>query len=163
MNGSNFIHWLVALTGSVATIALILTAFGLMLGIVKPADALRRVAVILGVVMLLMVTPAIIVNFGSASLLPQLGSVFLNCSDRDGKHGKGTRNKVPRSNRGGSHRRQHPTLARVHKRVHAVNVTTTVLGRQIDPPRESRSLDEDNRIPPRRRVNILRQVQLLRD
>jgi hypothetical protein len=71
MNGSNFIHWLVALTGSVATIALILTAFGLMLGIVKPADALRRVAVILGVVMLLMVTPAIIVNVWTAMSLWQ--------------------------------------------------------------------------------------------
>ena len=38
MNGSNFMQGWVSLAGSVATIALILTAFGLMLGIVKPAD-----------------------------------------------------------------------------------------------------------------------------
>ena len=74
MNGSNFMQGWVALTGSLAIIALILTAFGFMLGIVKPADALRRVAGILGVVMLLMVLPAVIVSIWSdMSLLQRLG------------------------------------------------------------------------------------------
>ncbi|MGD0904692.1 MAG: hypothetical protein ABR924_17285 [Terracidiphilus sp.] len=74
MNGSNFMQVWVALAGSVATIALILTAFGLMLGIVKPADALRRVGAILGVVMLLMVLPAILVSIWSGmSLWQRLG------------------------------------------------------------------------------------------
>jgi Zn-dependent protease with chaperone function len=71
MNGSNFMHGWVALAGSLAMIALILTAFGLMLGIVKPADALRRVAAILGVVMLLMVLPAILVSTWSGMSLWQ--------------------------------------------------------------------------------------------
>ena len=71
MNGSNFMQGWVALAGSVATIALILTAFGLMLGIVKPADALRRVAAILGIVMLLMVLPAVLVNISSSMSLWQ--------------------------------------------------------------------------------------------
>lgn len=45
-----------------AAIAFILTAFGIMLGIVKPADALRRVGAILGIVVLLMVIPVTLVN-----------------------------------------------------------------------------------------------------
>ena len=71
MNGPNFMQGWVALSGSVAMIALILTAFGLMLGIVKPADAFRRVAGILGVVMLLLVLPAVIVSIWSGISLWQ--------------------------------------------------------------------------------------------
>jgi hypothetical protein len=71
MNGPNFMQGWMALAGSVAMIALILTAFGLMLGIVKPADALRRVAAILGVVMLLLVLPAVIVSIWSGMSLWQ--------------------------------------------------------------------------------------------
>jgi hypothetical protein len=59
----------VALAGWLAMIALILTAFGLMLGIVKPADAMRRVGAILGVVMLLTVLPAVLVNLWSGMSL----------------------------------------------------------------------------------------------
>ncbi|HUV96069.1 MAG TPA: hypothetical protein VMV98_01245 [Acidobacteriaceae bacterium] len=74
MKGSNFMQEWVALTGSVAMIALILTAFGLMLGIVKPSDALRRVAAILGVVMLLLVLPVVLVSIWSGmSLWQRLG------------------------------------------------------------------------------------------
>ena len=76
MNGSNFMQGWVALAGSVATIALILTAFGLMLGIVKPADALRRVAAILGIVIALMMAPGILAGVWSAmSLWQQIGLV----------------------------------------------------------------------------------------
>jgi len=71
MNGPNFMQGWVALVGSLTIIALILTAFGLMLGIVRPADALRSVAAILGVVMLFMVLPAVLVNVWSGMSLWQ--------------------------------------------------------------------------------------------
>jgi drug/metabolite transporter superfamily protein YnfA len=74
MIGSNFMQGWVALAGSLAMIALILTAFGLMLGIVKPADAMRRVGAILGIFMLLTVLPAVLVNLWSdMSLWHRLG------------------------------------------------------------------------------------------
>ena len=44
---SNFMQAWVTLAGSLTMIALLLTAFGLMLGIMKPADALRRVGAIM--------------------------------------------------------------------------------------------------------------------
>jgi hypothetical protein len=78
MSGSHFQHWWMNLAGSFATIALILTVFGIMLGIVKPADALRRVAAILGVVMLLLVLPAVLVSIWSGmSLWQRLGLAAL--------------------------------------------------------------------------------------
>lgn len=78
MNGSTFRLGWVTLAGSVATIALILTAFGLMLGIVKPPDALKRVAAILGIVMLLMVLPAVPVDHRSCmSLWQQIALVAI--------------------------------------------------------------------------------------
>jgi len=74
MNRPNFMQEWVALAGSVAMIALILTAFGLMLGVVKPVDALRRVGGTLGVVMLLLVLLAVIENvWSSMSLWQRLG------------------------------------------------------------------------------------------
>jgi uncharacterized protein (DUF983 family) len=69
MNGSNFMQGWVALAGSVATIALILTAFGLMLGIVKPADAPKHIGTILVIVVGFMVVPGILVNTWSAMSL----------------------------------------------------------------------------------------------
>jgi hypothetical protein len=71
MKGSNFMQGWAALLGSLAIIAIVLTAFGLMLGIVKPADALRRVGAILGVVMLLMVIPVVLVSAWSGMSLWQ--------------------------------------------------------------------------------------------
>lgn len=62
MDGSNFMHMWMNLVGSFATIALILTAFGLMLEIVKPADALKRLGAILGAVIALIFSPCIIVS-----------------------------------------------------------------------------------------------------
>jgi hypothetical protein len=55
--------------GSFATIAVPLAVLGIMLGIVKPADALRRVGTILGVVMLLMLIPAILMRVWSGMSL----------------------------------------------------------------------------------------------
>jgi hypothetical protein len=74
MNGSSFMQGWTVFVGLLAIIALILTAFGLMLGVVKPADALRRVGLVLGVAMLLMVLPAVLVNLWSGiSLWQRLG------------------------------------------------------------------------------------------
>ena len=61
----------VSLTQSLAIIAVILTAFGLMLGIVKPADALKHVGAILGIIVLLMLVPDVLMNLWSAISLWQ--------------------------------------------------------------------------------------------
>ena len=71
MSASNFMHGWVALTGSLATIALILTASGIMLGIVKPADVLKHVGTILGIVIVLMLIPGVLVSAWSGMSLWQ--------------------------------------------------------------------------------------------
>jgi predicted tellurium resistance membrane protein TerC len=68
---SNFMHGWVVFMGSLATIALILTAFGLMLGIVKPADAVKHVGAILGIVIALMLVPGALVSAWSSLSLWQ--------------------------------------------------------------------------------------------
>jgi hypothetical protein len=60
-----------ALAGSLATIVLILTALGLMLGIVKPADVPKRIGAILGIVVALMLAPGILAGVWSAMSLWQ--------------------------------------------------------------------------------------------
>jgi len=65
MSASNFMQAWVALTGSLAIIAIILTAIGLMLGVVKPADAGRHLGAILGVVIVLMFFPGVLVSVWS--------------------------------------------------------------------------------------------------
>ena len=78
MSASNFMHGWVALTGSLATIALILTAFGIMLGIVKPADVLKHVGAILGIVIVLMLIPGVLVSAWSCmSLWQRIGLVAI--------------------------------------------------------------------------------------
>lgn len=71
MDGSNFMQGWVVLAGSLATIAIILMAFGLMLGIVKPADAPKHIGAILVIVIGLMVVPGILANAWSAMSLWQ--------------------------------------------------------------------------------------------
>jgi hypothetical protein len=71
MNGSNFMHWWINLVGSLATIALILTAFGIMLRIVKPDDIQKHIGAILGTVILLMLIPGILASAWSALSLWQ--------------------------------------------------------------------------------------------
>ena len=71
MSVSNIMHGWVDLLGSLATIALILTAFGLMLGIVKPADAVKHVGAILGIVIALMLVPGALVSAWSSLSLWQ--------------------------------------------------------------------------------------------
>ena len=66
MSESNLMHGWVALLGSLAMVALILTAFGLMLGIVKPADVPKRIGAIVGIVIALMLAPGILGSLWSA-------------------------------------------------------------------------------------------------
>lgn len=78
MNGSNFMQGWVALTGSIAIIALILTALGLMLGIVKTADALKNTVAILGIVIVLMFVPGVLLSAWSGmSIWQQIGLVAI--------------------------------------------------------------------------------------
>ncbi len=71
MNGSSFMQGWLTLVGSLAIIALVLTAFGIMLGIVKRADAVNRVGAILGIVIALMLAPGILAGIWSAMSLWQ--------------------------------------------------------------------------------------------
>jgi hypothetical protein len=76
MTGSSFTQGWLTLTGSFAIIALILTAFGIMLGIVKPADALGRAGAVMGVVVALIVLPGVLVSaWLDMSLWQQIGLV----------------------------------------------------------------------------------------
>jgi hypothetical protein len=58
-------HAWMTLIQSLATIAIILTAIGLMLGIVNPADALRYVGLILGIIIVLTLIPDALTNLWS--------------------------------------------------------------------------------------------------
>jgi hypothetical protein len=76
MNGSSFMQGWLTLVGSLAIIALVLTAFGIMLGIVKRSDVVNRVGAILGIVIVLMLAPGILAGIWSAmSLWQQIGLV----------------------------------------------------------------------------------------
>jgi hypothetical protein len=78
MNGSNFMQGWLTLTGTLAIIALILTALGLMLGIVKPADVPKRIGAIQGIVVALMLAPGILAGVWSAmSLWQQNGLIAI--------------------------------------------------------------------------------------
>ena len=61
MNGSKFMQGWVTFEGLLATIAIILVPFDLMLGIVKPADAVKRIGTTLGVVIVLTLIPGVLV------------------------------------------------------------------------------------------------------
>jgi hypothetical protein len=62
---ANFMQDWTQLVKSLAVIAFILTAFGFMLGFIKPADALRRVAAILGLVAMLLLIPCALAKLWS--------------------------------------------------------------------------------------------------
>jgi membrane-associated phospholipid phosphatase len=66
MAGLNFMHAWISLLGSLTMIALILTAFGLMLGIVKSANAMKHLGAIIGIVIALILFPGILVNAWSS-------------------------------------------------------------------------------------------------
>ncbi len=78
MSGLSFMQGWVALAGSLGMIAIILTAFGLMLGIVKPADATKHLGAILGTVIVLIAIPGVLVRVWSGmSLWQQVGLVAI--------------------------------------------------------------------------------------
>jgi len=81
MNGPNFMHGWASLLGLLAIIAIILTAFGLMLGIVKPANAMKRLGAIVGIVTAFMLIPGILVSaWSSMSFWQQIGLVAIALS-----------------------------------------------------------------------------------
>jgi hypothetical protein len=71
MNGSNFMQGWLTLVRSLAMIALILGAFGIMLGIVKPADVPKRVGAVLGIIIALILVPTLLASLWSAISLWQ--------------------------------------------------------------------------------------------
>ena len=78
MTGSSLMHGWVSILGSLAMIAIILTAFGLMVGIVKPADAVKHIGAIFGIVIGLMVIPGILGSAWSAlSLWQQIALIAI--------------------------------------------------------------------------------------
>jgi hypothetical protein len=78
MSISSFMHGWLALLGSLATIALILTAFALMLGILKPADAPKRVAAILcAVALLILILGVLVIAWSDLSLWQQIALVTI--------------------------------------------------------------------------------------
>jgi hypothetical protein len=68
---TNFMHGWVSLVGSLATIAIILTAMALMLGLVKPADAMKHGGVIVGIATVLVLIVSVFVGFWSSMSLWQ--------------------------------------------------------------------------------------------
>ena len=64
-------HAWVSLTQSFAIIALVLMALGLMLGMVKPADALKQVGAILGILIIMLLIPAALIKLCSTISLWQ--------------------------------------------------------------------------------------------
>jgi protein-S-isoprenylcysteine O-methyltransferase Ste14 len=71
----------VSLVQSFAIIVLVLTALGLMLGMVKPANALKQVGAILGISILLVLIPCVLVSLWSAISLWQwicLGAIGIS-------------------------------------------------------------------------------------
>jgi len=57
MSGSIFVHGWATIIGSLATIAIIVIALGLLLGVLKLAEALKRIGALLGIVILLTLIP----------------------------------------------------------------------------------------------------------
>lgn len=78
MSAAHFMHGWINLLGSLATIALIVTALGIMLSIVKPADAPKRIGAILSIVILLILIPGILASAWSGmSFWQQIGLVAI--------------------------------------------------------------------------------------
>jgi hypothetical protein len=65
MTESIFMHGWATIIGSLAAIAIIVTALGVLLGVLKPADALKRIGAYLGIVILLMLIPGALINLWS--------------------------------------------------------------------------------------------------
>jgi hypothetical protein len=74
MCGTEIIVWIDRLACMAAVIAIVLTAFGLMLGIMKPTAALRRIGIIAGIVVFFTVVPGVLAQVWTGmSVWQQLG------------------------------------------------------------------------------------------
>jgi Zn-dependent protease with chaperone function len=66
MYEADFIHGCMSILGSLATIAVILTALGTILGLVKPADALKYCGVIVGLTIVIVLIVSVLVGLWSS-------------------------------------------------------------------------------------------------
>ncbi len=66
MHEADFIHGCMSILGSLALIAIIVTAMGTIVGIVKPADAVKHSSLILGIVIVLVLTVSVLVGLWSS-------------------------------------------------------------------------------------------------
>ena len=62
MSESNLMHGWAVILGSLATIASVLIAFEIMLGMGKPSDAVKHIGAVFGIIVVLMLAPGIIVS-----------------------------------------------------------------------------------------------------
>jgi Sec-independent protein secretion pathway component TatC len=77
MYGALVIHGWSEIVGSLAIIAIIITALGTMLGLVKPADALKYCVAIVGVAIVLVMLVSVLVGIWSSMSLWQKAIVVL--------------------------------------------------------------------------------------
>jgi hypothetical protein len=71
MDGTLVIHGWSQIVGPLATIAIIITALGTMLGLVKPADALKNCGAIAGIAIVLVMLVSVFVNLWASMSLWQ--------------------------------------------------------------------------------------------
>jgi len=62
----NFMHCFELLLGLLGMIAMVLMAFGIMLGMVKPADSVKHGGTILGIIIVLIAAPCMLLSAWSA-------------------------------------------------------------------------------------------------
>jgi glycerol-3-phosphate acyltransferase PlsY len=62
MDGTAVMHGWAQIVGSLATIAIIVTALGTIIGLVKPADALKYCSAIAGIAMVLVMLVSVLVS-----------------------------------------------------------------------------------------------------
>jgi len=83
MTESSITQFWVELLGSLAMLALVLTAFGLMIGLVKPSDIPRKPGALLAILIALMIIPGILISvwermsLGQQIALAGIGGVIL--------------------------------------------------------------------------------------
>jgi Ca2+/Na+ antiporter len=79
MYGTNVIHGWSQIVGSLAIIAIIITALGTILGLVKPVDALKYCGAIAGIAIVLVMLVSVLVGLWSSMSLWQKAIVALIC------------------------------------------------------------------------------------
>jgi hypothetical protein len=77
MYSTNLIHGWTQIVGSLATIAIIITALGTMLGLVKPANALKYCGAIAGIAIISILLVSVLVGLWSSMSLWQKAIVGL--------------------------------------------------------------------------------------